>query len=82
MHTFEILAMDSQMRREAEARCPSVNEAHFMVHEVILAALTGPTVCGRAARDGLLAQLDVKLAEGEIAHAGDLLAARTFGRID
>ena len=33
MHAIEMLAMGADMRREAEARCLSVNEAHFMAHE-------------------------------------------------
>jgi hypothetical protein len=75
--------MGPRMRREAEARCPSVNEAHFMVHEVMLAAMAGPAAaCGRAAGAGVLARLDGMLTEYETARAGALRNAHDFARID
>jgi len=74
MHTtIEMLAMGAELRREAETRCPSVNEAHFMVHEIMLEALAAPAVqCRHTARDLMFARLDGKLMDGD--------AARDSGR--
>jgi hypothetical protein len=38
MRVLEIVALGEQLRREAEKRCPNVNEAHLRVHEVMAAA--------------------------------------------
>ena len=83
VNTIEMLAMGSEMRRQAEARCPSVNDAHFMVHEVMLETLTDPAVTrGRMAHASLLARLDTKLSASEVARANRLVDVRTTVRID
>ena len=77
MHAIEMLAHGAEMRREAEARCLSVNEAHFMVHEALRETMADPAVVSSlAARDLLFARLEVKLNENE----GPTTCA--FGRID
>jgi hypothetical protein len=38
MRMIEIIALGAQLRREAEKRCPNVNEAHLRVHEVMATA--------------------------------------------
>jgi hypothetical protein len=83
VHTIEVLAMGGEMRREAMARCPNVNQAHFMVHEVMLEILADPAVVSRrTARALLFARLDAKLMECEIVHAKGLTDARALARID
>jgi len=83
VHTIEALAMGAEMRREAVARCPSVNQAHFMVHEVMLEALADPAVVPRrTARALVFARLDTKLKEGEVVRAKGPTDARALARID
>jgi len=70
MHAIEMLAMGNDMRRQAEARCLSVNEAHFMVHEAMLETMVDPAVVSaRTAHDLLFARLDAKLTESATARA-------------
>jgi hypothetical protein len=75
-----MLTMGVELRRAAEARCGSVNAAHFMVHQVMLEAMAGPPAAtGRTARAAMRARLDVELAADEAARERD---ARTLTWID
>jgi hypothetical protein len=64
VRVFEILALAPSLRREAEGRCVSVNEAHMIVHKIVAAAfMANPDlVPSNNLRGHLSSQLKRKLA--------------------
>lgn len=65
MRVTEILALGPQLRREAEGHGIGVNEAHFLVHEVMTRAFADdPSLTAPAALQGeLSSRLWLKVAE-------------------
>ena len=70
MRVIEILALGSELRGEAERQCGSINEAHFLVHEVLSQAFAdNPGSLSSGALHGeLSSRLRLKLIESAIGH--------------
>ncbi len=70
MRVIEILALGAQLRGEAERQSDSINESHFLVHEVLLQAFTDHP--GLTSSDALGCELSsrlrLKLTESAIGH--------------
>jgi len=65
MRLLEILELGGALRREAERRCDSVNEAHLLVHEVMSRAFhDDPALVAAGALHGeLSSRLAAKLSQ-------------------
>jgi hypothetical protein len=70
MRVIEILGLGNEMRREAERSSMSINESHFMVHQVMLRAFKDdPKLTASGALQAeLTARLKFKLKAREIGH--------------
>lgn len=68
MRMLEILELGGTLRREAEARCNSVNEAHLIVHEVMAGAFRDdPGLIATCALHGeLSSRLSAKLGRAAV----------------
>ena len=74
MRAIEILGLGAELRREAEGRCDSVNEAHFAVHEVVAGALARDPVLapGATLHDELSSRIRLRLIESSISRCGSV----------
>ena len=68
MRMLEILELGEALRREAERRCGNVNEAHLLVHEVMLRAFRDdPSLIATCALpEELSSRLAVKLNQATV----------------
>lgn len=70
---MEILALGAELRREAEVQCSSINEAHFVVHEVLARAFADDASgvqTSATLRGALSSRVRHKLIENAIARRG------------
>ena len=68
MRMLEILELGGALRREAEQRCNNVNEAHLLVHQVMVRAFhDDPSLVATGALHGeLSSRLAAKLNQGAV----------------
>lgn len=74
MRVIEILALGSELRGEAERQSDSINESHFLVHEVLSRAFADdPDLVSSSALHGeLSSRLRLKLVERAIGRRASL----------
>lgn len=84
----ELVALGPELRAQAERRGEGVNEAHFLVHEVLTQAFADlQRMPSDALRDHLSSQLERKLGDRRAAvrlpcrRTGVLRARRVFERV-
>jgi hypothetical protein len=69
MRIIEIIGLGPDMRRQAERCGASINDSHFMVHQVMLDAFADPSLAeSDALQAELSARLKFKLKERAIGH--------------
>lgn len=68
MRVLQILALGSDLRREAELGCDCINESHYLVHQVMSHAFVERThlLPGGALHSELSARLQRRLTEGTL----------------
>jgi hypothetical protein len=74
MRVIEILALGPELRREAEQQCAGVNEAHFVVHQVLSRAFADG-VEAPALHDELSSRVRHKVIENSIGRCGSVSAS-------